>query len=410
MELNLNFVRKQFPALSGEWTYFDNAGGSQTVKPVVDRISEYLTTSDVQLGASYEPSQIAGNRVREGFQFVAELLNAKDVSEIIFGSSTTALLRQLATSFVQTLKPGDEIIVTNCDHEANVGGWVNLAKQGIVIKFWEINQTSFEMDLEDLKKLLTPKTRLVSLTHASNILGTINPIKEIAKIVHDHNAYLCVDAVAYAPHRLPDVQDLDVDFYVFSFYKVYGPHYSALYGKREILEKLPNINHFFIQEDDIPYKLQPGSANYELSYGYVGYKDYLEALVKVHFPEIKNPLSKQAYEKVYQLFAKHEEKLTQRLLEFLNKKPNVKIIGETDASENKRVATISFVIDGFVSSTITEQVDKYKIGIRFGDFYARRLIDALDYSKTDGVIRVSMVHYNTLKEVDRLIEIFDRLF
>ncbi len=410
MKLNLNFVRKQFPALSGEWTYFDNAGGSQTVKTVISRIGEYLSTSDVQLGASYEPSQIAGNRVREGFQFVAELLNAKDVSEIIFGSSTTALLRQLASSFVQTLKPGDEIIVTNCDHEANVGGWVNLEKQGIVIKFWEINQTSLEMDVEDLKKLLTTKTRLVSLTHASNILGTINPIKEIAKIVHDHNAYLCVDAVAYAPHRLPDVQDLDVDFYVFSFYKVYGPHYSALYGKREILEKLPNINHFFIQEDDIPYKLQPGSANYELSYGYVGYKDYLEALVKVHFPEIKNPLSRQAFEKVYELFAKHEEKLTQRLLDFLNKKPNVKIIGETDACKNKRVATVSFVIDGVVSSNITAQVDAYKIGIRFGDFYARRLIDALNYSKTDGVIRVSMVHYNTIKEVDRLIEIFDRLF
>lgn len=410
MELNLDFVRKQFPALSGEWTYFDNAGGSQTLQTVVDRIGEYLMTSDVQLGASYEPSQIAGQRIQEGFGFVADLINARDVSEVIFGSSTTALLRQLSSSLVQTLNPGDEIIVSNSEHEANVGPWLNMEQHGIKVKFWKINHESLELEIKDLKKLLSPKTKLVSVTHASNILGTINPIKEIAEIVHQNNSYLCVDAVAYAPHRLPDVQDLNVDFYVFSFYKVYGPHYSALYGKREILEKLPNINHFFIQEDDIPYKLQPGSSNYELSYGYLGYKDYLGALVKVHFPEIENPHTRVAYEKVYQLFTDHEEKLTHRLLEFLNSKKGVKIIGKSEASKDKRVSTVSFVIDGLKSSTITKKVDDYKIGIRFGDFYARRLIDELDYSKTEGVIRVSMVHYNTLEEVDRLIEIFDRLF
>ncbi len=214
MKLNLNFVREQFPSLKGEWTYFDNAGGSQTLKAVVDRISEFYTTSDVQLGATYEPSQVAGRRVQEGYQFVAGLLNAKYVSEVIFGASTTMLLRQLSFSLVQTLEPGDELIVTNSEHEANAGPWVNLEKQGMKIKFWKINQKSLKLDIEDLKKLMTPKTRFVSLTHASNILGTINPIKEIAEVVHQYQAYLCVDAVAYAPHRLPDVQDLDVDFYV----------------------------------------------------------------------------------------------------------------------------------------------------------------------------------------------------
>ncbi len=410
MELNLDFVRKQFPALAGEWTFFDNAGGSQTLQSVIDRLSEYLTTSDVQLGASYEPSQIAGKRVQEGFHFVKDLLNARDVSEIIFGSSTTQLLRQLSVSLVKILQPGDEIIVSNTEHEANAGPWVNLQEHGIILKFWEVKHDTLELDIEDLKNLLSHKTKLVAVTHASNILGTINPIKEIAKIVHDHHAYLCVDAVAYAPHRLPDVQDLDVDFYVFSFYKVYGPHYASLYGRLEILEKLPNINHFFIQEDDIPYKLQPGSANYELSYSYVGYKDYLESLVKKHFPEIAEPHSRKAYQKVYELFTTQETKLTGRLLDFLNTKPNVRIIGKTTSDKNERVSTVSFVIKGVKSSSIIEKVDAYKIGIRYGDFYARRLIDALDYSKTDGVIRVSMVHYNTLEEVDRLIEIFDRLF
>ena len=228
-------------------------------------------------------------------------------------------------------------------------------------------------------------------------------------MVHQYQAYLCVDAVAYAPHRLPDVQDLDVDFYVFSFYKVYGPHYSALYGKKEILAKLPNINHFFIAENAIPYKFQPGSANYELSYGYLGYRDYLGALVNEHFPEVTDIYSREAYQKVYQLFADHEEELTERLLNFLNSKKGVKIIGRNDADPSKRLATVSFVIDDTISSAIPEKVDDYKIGIRFGDFYARRLIDDLDLSKKDGVIRVSMVHYNTMEEVNRLIEILDRL-
>ncbi len=410
MKLNVDFVRKQFPALKGEWTYFDNAGGSQTVQTVIDRINEYLVTSDVQLGASYEPSQIAGSRVQKGFQFVANLINARDVSEVIFGSSTTMLLRQLSFSLGKTLQAGDEIIVSNSEHEANVGGWLNLQSNGVIVKFWEINQDTLELEIEDLKKLLSPKTKLVSVTHASNILGTINPIKEIAKVVHENHAYLCVDAVAYAPHRLPDMQDLDVDFYVFSFYKVYGPHYAALYGRREILEKLPSINHFFIEEDDIPYKFQPGSSNYELSYGYLGYRDYLAKMVKEHFPETEDPYSQASFQKIYKLFADHEEEMTDRLLGFLNKKNGIRIIGKTVSDQNQRVATISFVIDGVISSKITEQVDEHKIGIRFGDFYARRLIDALDYSKTDGVIRVSMVHYNTLEEVDRLIEIFDRLF
>ncbi len=409
MELNLEFVRKQFPALGGDWTYFDNAGGSQTLKSVTERISEYLLTSDVQLGASYEVSRIAGNRIQEGFQFVADIINAREVSEVIFGSSTTTLLRQLSHSLVQTMSPGDEIIVTNCDHEANIGPWVNLEEQGIIIKFWEINQDSFELDPEDLKRLLSPKTKFVSLTYASNILGTINPVKEIIKLVHENGSYVCLDAVAYAPHRLPDVQVLDVDFYAFSFYKVYGPHYSALYGKKEILKTLPNINHFFISEDDIPYKLQPGSSNYELSYGYLGCKDYIEALVNFHFPE-KDYLDIRSKAKLaFQLFADHEEKLTARFLNFLNKKENVKIIGKTTSDKNERVATISFIIDGVVSSTITEKVDKYKIGIRFGDFYARRLIVNLGLFDQNGVIRVSMVHYNTMEEVDRLIEILDPL-
>jgi selenocysteine lyase/cysteine desulfurase len=219
----IDFVRQQFPSLAGDWTFFDNAGGSQTLKQVVDRISEYLLTSDVQLGASYAISQLAGDRVAKAAQAMATLINAKSPSEVVMGSSTTLMLRILSLCLSQTWTPGDEVIVTNCDHEANIGPWVDLKKQGIQIKVWRLNPDTLTLHLEDLEQLLSDRTRLVALTHASNLLGTINPIKEIAKVVHAQGAMICVDGVAYAPHRLVDVQDLDVDFYVFSFYKVYGP-------------------------------------------------------------------------------------------------------------------------------------------------------------------------------------------
>ena len=223
MSLNIEWVRQNFPALSGDWVFFDNAGGSQILQPVVDRINEYLLTSNVQHGASYSISQLARERLTEANQTMAVFINAGNSSEVIMGPSTTMLIRILSICLGKWFKPGDEIIVTNCDHEANIGPWVDLEKQGIKIKFWEINPETLEFHLEDLAPLMNKRTRLVALNHVSNILGTINPIKNIAEFVHDHEALICVDGVAYAPHRKIDVQALNVDFYVFSCYKVFGP-------------------------------------------------------------------------------------------------------------------------------------------------------------------------------------------
>ncbi|MCU0286984.1 MAG: cysteine desulfurase-like protein [Acidobacteria bacterium] len=413
MNLNIDFVRSQFPALAGEWVFLDNAGGSQTVRQVADKIHDYLLSSDVQLGASYDVSQLAGQRVKAGAQTAAQLVNASDESEVILGSSTTMLMRLLSFSLVETFKPGDEIIVTNCDHEANIGPWKNLEKRGMVIKTWRLNPETLELHLEDLGSLMTEKTRLVALTHASNILGTINPIKKIASFIHGRGALVCVDGVAYAPHALPDVRDLDVDFYAFSFYKVYGPHYAVLYGKKAHLLKMPGLNHFFINENDIPYKFQPGSPIYELSYGVSGIGDYFYNLAKIQNNQPGNRELKclrDAAALAYECFAMHEERLSARLLDFLNSKPNVRIIGKKESNRSLRMPTISFVIDGVKSSTIPPEVDKHKIGIRFGDFYARRLIEDLGLALQDGVVRVSMVHYNTFEEMDRLIKVFQTLF
>lgn len=404
--LQLDYVRSQFPALARDWVFMDNAGGSQTAQPVIDRIQDYLVTSNVQLGASYEVSQQAGARVELGTQTAATLLNSPSTEEVIMGSSTSMLLRILAISLSKTWQPGDEVIVTNCDHEANITPWMELEKQGIRVKVWSINPDTLEFHLEDLEPLMTDKTRLVTLTHASNILGTLNPIKAIAQFVHDRGAMVCVDGVGYAPHRLVDVQDLDVDFYVYSFYKVYGPHHAVMFGKREHLLAMPGFNHYFIGEDVIPYKFQPGGANYELSYSIAGLGDYLTQLA-LHHESKGNQSARQQMQQAFDLISAHEERLSDRLLAFLTSKPNVRIIGHSTGDRACRVPTIAFLIEGVDSSTIPPQIDPHHIGIRYGDFYAKRLIQDLGLAEQNGVVRVSLVHYNTLAECDRLISLLE---
>ncbi|MEH2426791.1 MAG: cysteine desulfurase-like protein [Nostoc sp.] len=410
MLLNLDKVRQYFPALAGEWTFFDNAGGSQTLKKVVDRISEFLLSSDVQLGASYGVSQLAGERLALATRGMATFINANSDKEVVMGPSTTMMLKVLSMCLGQTFTPGDEVIVTNCDHEANIGAWVALEKQGMKVKVWKVRPDTLELHLADLEALMSHSTKLVALTHASNVLGTINPIKEIAAFVHDRNAMICVDGVAYAPHRLVDVQDLDVDFYTLSCYKVYGPHHALLYGKEEHLLRLPSLNHYFIDQTDIPYKFQLGNVNFELSYGMLGLCDYLSELAQLHYGNETAPDLRNQMVQAFDLISIHEEHISDRLLNYLNSKPNVRVIGQLKADRKFRVPTISFIVDGINSSTIPIKVDQHYIGIRYGDFYAKRLIEYLGLASQGGIVRVSMVHYNTLEEVNSLIEAFEQIF
>lgn len=409
MPLNIDYVRQQFPGLNDQFILFDNAGGSQIAQPVLDRINHYLINYNVQLGATYQISQAGDNCLKQAQESVRILMNAQSDSEIIMGASTSMLLRILAGAFSQVLKPGDEIIVTNCDHEANISPWRELERFGIIIKEWKISIDDYCLDPDDLKQIMNGRTKLVAVTHVSNILGTINPIKEIARLVHQNDALICVDGVAYAPHRAIDVCDLDVDFYAFSFYKVFGPHQAVLYGKKELLLELPGYNHYFIEETDIPYKFQPGNLNYELSYGCHGICDYLEQLSKNHQQADESLSLREKIESSFQMIADYEAELSFRLLDFLNSRKNVKIIGSKDSSKKIKVPTISFIADNIDSQKVTLATDKYAIGIRFGDFYARRLIEDLGLTKNNGVIRTSMVHYNTLAEVDRLIVALDQV-
>lgn len=395
--LDLSFVRSQFPALQRDFVFMDNAGGSQAPRQVTERIQEYFAAYNVQLGASYEASAAAGEKLRHATARLAGFINAGRPEEVVVGPSTTMLLRILSICLSRQWRAGDEVIVTNSDHEANVSCWMDLREKGIVVKIWKLNPDTLEFDLGDLSALLTDRTKLVAMVHASNILGTINPVREIADAVHAAGALLCVDGVAYAPHRAVDVQAFGADFYVFSTYKVYGPHQAIMYGRYELLREMDGINHYFIGKDQIPYKLQPGNFNFELTYGLQGTLDYFEALQAHH----KAPL--------FDLIAAHEEALAERLLAYLRSAPGVRIIGRTDSGRDKRVPTISFVHERFRSSDIVSRVDPHRIGIRFGDFYAKKLIHDLGLEAKEGVVRVSMVHYNTLEEVDGLVGVLGKV-
>lgn len=406
--LDIQFVRNQFPALNSSFVFMDNAGGSQTLGSVIARIGEYLTHADVQLGASYSVSQKAGGLLQESTASLARMINANRTEEVVIGQSATMLLRILSICLSRQWQPGDEVIVTNTDHEANVSCWMDLQEKGIVVKIWQINPETLEFDLNDLQQLLSDRTKLVAMVHASNILGTINPIVDIAKVVHAAGALFCVDGVAYAPHRQVDVQAFDVDFYVFSCYKVYGPHQGLMWGKYDLLKEMGGLNHYFIEQYDIPYKFQPGGCNYELTYGLGGIPDYFLALDAHHFPRAAVWTEAERFKSAFDLIAEHEELLAETLLEWLRDQPEITIIGESTSDRTKRVPTIAFIHDKWKSSALVEKIDPHHIGIRFGDFYAKKLIHDLGLEEKDGVVRVSLVHYNSVEEVKRLIAVFEQ--
>lgn len=430
--LDLDVVRSHFPSLDGPFVYFDNGGGSQILQPVLDRLVDHLVRRNVQLGASYRCSVEAGEALLEARRGVATLMNARDPDECVMGPSTTVLLRRIATSFGRTIRPGDQIVVSEGDHEANIAPWLELEREGAEVRVWRVSPVTGELELDGLDEVLTSRTRLVAATHTSNILGSINPIEKFARRIHDVGALLCVDGVGYAPHRAVDVQACGADFYAFSFYKTFGPHHAVLWGRKELLRSLPGLGFSFIAEDDVPCRFQPGNVNYELSASIPGILDYLRAMGSDppwesrdgRDPAHSRPVVSAAGEpsdidhhgalrravtRAFDRIARHEEELTGRLLDFLRRRDGVRIVGHAGAAAQDRVSIVSFVSRRRSSREIVTAVDAHGIGIRYGHFYSLRLIEALGLDPADGVVRVSMVHYNTRAEVDRLIAVLDQL-
>ena len=410
ISLDIDFVRSQFPAfndpLSKKWSFFENAGGSYVPHNVIKHLNNFMTSTKVQPYAEFDISAIAGNNMDKATELFAEMINARK-DEIIIGASTTMNMYVLSNAMKHFIKPGDEVIVTNQDHEANIGAWRRLESYGAVIKEWKINTENAELEIEDLKALLTNKTKIVAVTHCSNIVGSINNLQSIAKLVHEYNAFLVGDGVSYAPHGLPNVKDLDVDFYTFSLYKTYGPHLGLLYGKKEILNQLPNQNHEFL-EGDVPYTLNPGGPNHEELSCLVGIYEYFNNLYNHHFPDENNTLRKKI-EKINELISNHEEQIANPLLQYLNSRNDIKLIGKKKIENKNRAPTIAFTFVNQSSKKISDQLVKNGIATRNDNFYAWRCLKALGIDVDDGVVRVSMVHYNTHKDVEKLISVLKKI-
>lgn len=399
-KLDIDFVRDQFPGLQQGWALFDNAGGTQILSRSVERMNEFLFNMNVQIGGSYELSVKAAAAMQAGREAMMQFVNAERPEEIAFAASTTVALQNLARSMRSQIQPGDEIIITVSDHESNIGPWIGLEDAGARIKTWLVDKNTLELDINDLAALMTDRTKLVAVTYVSNILGTINPIADVAKLVHDHGAKLCVDAVAYAPHRAIDVAALDVDYLAFSLYKVFGPHHAVLYGKYDLFAELDNLYHYFYGKDKVPAKLEPGNASYELSYSATGIVDY--------FAELGTRAGatgslRQKIETAFEQITQHENAIAERLLRYLRGRDDCRIIGFDHGDDPRRVPTISFIIENQDAGEIARKIDAFRIAVRFGDFHARRLAEYLGITSNNGCVRVSMTHYNTLDEVDALI-------
>lgn len=402
--LDLDFVRRQFPPLANGWVMLENAGGSYVPQSVIDRVTSYMREVQIQPSWDFGPSADAAARIATGRRLMAEMINAEP-EEVSIGPSTSLNVYLLMQSIRSWFKPGDEVVVTNQDHEANIGAWRRLAEDGVVIREWQIDPVTGELDEAALDRLLGPRTRLVCFTHCSNIVATIHDVQRLARRIHQAGALVMVDGVACAPHRHIDVKALDVDFYAFSLYKVFGPHQGLLYGKREHLLKARSQQHFFIEENDIPLKLLPGGTNHEFTAGLVGIADYIDGLYAHHFKTPENSLLSRA-RRVFELIGAHEEALANQTLDFLREQKKVRIIGQTRAT-GRRAPTISFTVQGMNSRTIAEDLNAQKIAIGYGDFYAKRCIEALGTAPQEGVVRIGLAHYNGAEELDRALKALD---
>jgi cysteine desulfurase family protein (TIGR01976 family) len=395
-------IRSQFPSLAGDTVFLENAGGSQVPAVVADSIRDYMLSSYVQLGASYPLSLASSRLVDETHAFVTMMMNGHD-GEVILGPSTSALLQMLANCYAKTLTPGDEVVVAQTGHEANVGPWKSLTQRGIVLRGWEMDPTSYSCPLDQLEELLSDHTTLVAFPHVSNLLGDIVDVAAITELAHSAGARVVVDGVAYAPHRAMDVSGWNADWYAYSTYKVYGPHMAALWGSDEALDELAGPNHFFIPDGELPYKFELGGVCHEGCAGILGLRNYLSVLSEVADP---STLDRAAVERAFDLMTSCELPLQARLIDYLRSRSDLRIVGP-DEIGSSRVGTISFVHDTKSSREITEVVDRSGIGIRNGHMYAYHLCEALGLDPDDGVVRVSLVHYNTIEEIERLIAVLE---
>ena len=409
-KLDIEFVRTQFPAFSEKSlfkkAFFENAGGSFMCQQVIDRFDRYFRQRKVQPYGFYEASKLAGEEMDSSRKRMAEYLNV-NTDEVLFGPSTSQNTYVLAHAFLDKMSNQDEIIISDQEHEANAGAWHRMADRGIKVKIWTIDPDTGSLDIKDLKNLITEKTKFIAATHCSNVVGEINPIKEISEIARSNGSLLIVDGVSYCPHGLPDVNDLGADIYFFSAYKTYGPHQGVMVIREKAKLALTNQSHFFNADYSDKFMVPAGPDHAQVA-ACNGILDYFDLIDQHHFSSTdkKNFHGTNKPRRVANLFRNHEIDLLKPLLEFLNNNKKIKLIGPGD--NVLRAPTVAFVPKNKMPGEVANELANYNIMAGAGDFYAVRPLMALGIDPKDGVVRLSFVHYNTKNEINSLINALEK--
>ncbi|WP_295455842.1 aminotransferase class V-fold PLP-dependent enzyme [uncultured Pseudophaeobacter sp.] len=404
MILDNAWARAQFPAfaepsLQGQ-AFFENAGGSYTCKPVIDRLTRFYTQRKVQPYGPYAASALGGQEMDEARSRMAALLGVA-ADELSFGPSTTQNTYVLAQAFGQMMQPGEAIIVTNQDHEANSGPWRRLVDQGIQVREWLINPDTGALDPADLETLLDDKVRLVCFPHCSNVVGQINPVTQITALAHAAGAFVCVDGVSYAPHGFADVGTLGPDIYLFSAYKTFGPHQGLMVIRRALGELLPNQGHHF-NADTLYKRFTPAGPDHAQVAACAGMADYVDAAYAHHIGGNADAAARGRA--VHDLMRAHETELLQPLLDAVKSRNSVRLIGPDQAAGRAPTVALSLNQPGIEVATA---LAKRGIMAGGGDFYAGRALNALGVDADMGVLRLSFTHYTSRAEIDQLLNALD---
>lgn len=405
---DVEFARKQFPYFdlpqSAKWAFFDNAGGTLPCRFVADRLAHFYQFNKVQPYGDNDIAAAAGDQMDNGRQAIKDLLGVS-MDTITIGPSTTQNLNTLAHACAGFLGPDDEIVVSEQDHEANIGGWERVARQtGAVLKFWSIDEQSGELALPDLEPILTHKTKILCVTHSSNIIGTVNPIDTIIDMGHEYGAKVIIDGVSFAPHRWPDLSATKADAYCFSTYKTYATHQGIMYISPQFLEVLAPQCHFFNAHR--PWsRLDTAGPDHAGIAALAGLGDYFTKLHDYHFGSSEKALHVKA-SRISDLMNRHETTLCSLLLERIAELP-FRVLGKS--SMTGREANIALVSDKWSSAELGARIGKKGIATKHGHFYAYRILKKMGLDPDDGVLRLSFAHYNNMAETRKLADALEEV-
>lgn len=408
-QLDINFVRSCFPtfeeSLAAKTAFFENAGGSYVAGDVLDKLTHFYRVNKVQPYGNSDIVRAAGEQMDSGRQTIADLLGV-EADTITLGASTTQNFNTLAFACAKLLKTGAEVIVTEQDHEANIGAWERLCERSnATLRLWQVDADTGELDISDFENLLTESTALVCMTHSSNIVGTVNPVERVIAMCRQNNSRIVIDGVSFAPHQWPDLPTLQPDAYCFSTYKTYATHLGVMYTAPDFNEQLHPQCHYFNR--GYPQKRLDGAGPDHASIAALdGLGSYFSKSHAHHFGSSDESLYKNT-QQISQLMHAHESNLCQQLLEGISDLP-FRVIGRRDISG--REATVALTSSKHSSQSISLALATQHIAAGNGHFYALRLLQKVGIKNTDdGVLRVSFSHYNNNDDVARLLAVLHSL-